>query len=84
MADALTTLWNEAQTVGGKALFEGGFLALDNSTLEESVPVPVIALDFRIYDVNADENGKHFTKNDHFRAMVSVARARSAPGLHGI
>ena len=26
--------------------------------------------------MNADENGKHFTKNDHFRAMVSAARTR--------
>ena len=26
--------------------------------------------------MNADENGQHFTKNDHFRAMVSAAATR--------
>lgn len=39
-------------------------------------PAPVIPLDFRVYDVNADSNGQHFTKNDHFRAMVSTAKTR--------
>ena len=28
-------LWNEAQTVGGKALFTGGLLVLDDSTLDK-------------------------------------------------
>jgi len=36
----------------------------------------VIPLDFRVYDVNADANGQHFTKNDFFRLMVSAAKAR--------
>lgn len=37
---------------------------------------PVVPLDFRVYDVNADANGQHYTKNDHFRAMVTQAKAR--------
>jgi hypothetical protein len=111
-------LWDEAQTVASEALFDGGLLVLDDSTLDkpysrnidlvtrhwsgkhhrvvnginllslvwtqalvgtqstDTAPAPVIPLDFRVYDVNADENGKHFTKNDHFRAMVSAARTR--------
>jgi hypothetical protein len=28
-------LWNEAQTVGGHALFEGGMLVLDDTTLDK-------------------------------------------------
>ena len=121
-------LWNEAQTVAGKALFTGGLLVLDDSTLDkpysqkidlvsrhwsgkhhrvvnginllslvwtqlqcvpeaeaeaeaeaETKRAPVIPLDFRVYDDNADKDGQHFTKNDHFRAMVSAARRR---GLH--
>ena len=36
----------------------------------------MIPLDFRVYDVNADADGQHFTKNDHFRQMVSAAKAR--------
>jgi putative transposase len=38
--------------------------------------LPVLPLDFRVYDVNADARGQHFTKNDHFRAMVTQAKAR--------
>jgi len=37
---------------------------------------PVVPVDFRVYDVNADADGQHYTKNDHFRAMVSQAKAR--------
>ena len=43
---------------------------------EESPVAPVVPLDFRVYDVNADQNGRHYTKNDHFRALVSAAKAR--------
>ena len=38
--------------------------------------VSVVPLDFRIYDVNADEHGRHFTKNDHLRAMLCAAHQR--------
>jgi hypothetical protein len=111
-------LWNEAQTVGGSTLFEGGMLVLDDTTLDKpyaqtielvsrhwsgkhhrvvwginllslvwthladtantanTADTAVIPLDFRVYDVNADANGQHFTKNDHFRAMVSAAHKR--------
>lgn len=111
-------LWNEAQTVGGAALLDGGLLVLDDTTLDKpyaknielvsrhwsgkhhrvvsginllslvwtqfqtgtgtnsSAMAPVIPLDFRVYDVNADANGQHFTKNDHFRALVRAAKAR--------
>ena len=41
-----------------------------------AAPVAVIPLDFRVYDINADANGQHFTKNDHFRVMVSAAKKR--------
>lgn len=43
---------------------------------DQSQVAPVVPLDFRVYDVNADQNGKHYTKNDHFRALVSAAKAR--------
>lgn len=105
-------LWNEAQHVGGQALFEGGLLVLDDTTLDKPyaqkielvsrhwsgkhhrvvwginllslvwrqfgfpAPAPVIPLDFRVYDVNANADGRHFTKNDLFCQMVSVAKAR--------
>lgn len=36
----------------------------------------VVPLDLRVYDVNADEHGRHFSKNDHLRAMLSTAQAR--------
>lgn len=109
-------LWNEAQLVGGQALFEGGLLVVDDTTLDKPyarkielvsrhwsgkhhrvvwginllslvwtqfgssvpapAPAPVIPLDFRVYDVNADADGRHFTKNDLFCQMVSAAKAR--------
>lgn len=37
---------------------------------------PVVPLDFRVYDVNVDEHGRHFTKNDNLRAMLSAAHKR--------
>ncbi len=112
----IEALWNQAQTVGGKALFEGGLLVLDDTTLDKPyaqkielvsrhwsgkhhrvvwginllslvwtqfgplapapAPASVIPLDFRVYDVNADADGQHFTKNDHFCQMVRAAKAR--------
>ena len=36
----------------------------------------MIPLDFRVYDVNADADGRHTTKNDFLRQMVSAAKAR--------
>lgn len=47
----------------------------DRDDSQPSQP-PVLPLDFRVYDVNADAKGQHFTKNDHFRAMVTQAKAR--------
>jgi hypothetical protein len=43
---------------------------------ESAEPMPVVPCDFRVYDVNADENGRHYTKNDHFCAMLQTAQAR--------
>lgn len=47
-----------------------------NSSNSKPALPPVVPLDFRVYDVNADANGRHYTKNDHFRAMVSGAKKR--------
>ncbi len=103
-------LWNEAQCVGGQAVFSGGLLVLDDTTLDKpyarnialvsrhwsgkhhkvvwginllslvwtqlGAPAPVIPLDFRVSDPDADHNGQHFTKNDHFRSMISAAKTR--------
>lgn len=103
-------LWNEAQCVGGQAVFSGGLLVLDDTTLDKpyaqnislvsrhwsgkhhkvvwginllslvwtqlGAPAPVVPLDFRVSDPDADQNGQHFTKNDHFRSMVSAAKTR--------
>lgn len=44
--------------------------------LPAPAPAPVIPLDFRVSDPDADENGKHHTKNDHFRSMISAAKTR--------
>ena len=38
--------------------------------------VPVVPLNFRVYDVNVDEDGVHHTKNDHLRAMLDAAQKR--------
>ena len=43
----------------------------------KTVPMPaVVPCDFRVYDVNADANGVHHTKNDHLRAMLLKAKER--------
>jgi hypothetical protein len=47
-----------------------------NSSNSSSSVAPVVPLDFRVYDVNADEHGRHFTKNDHPRAMLDAAHKR--------
>lgn len=37
---------------------------------------PVVPLNFRVHDVNADENGQHHTENDFLQAMLKTAKAR--------
>jgi len=67
----LSLVWTQFQTGTGT----GTGIGTGTGTEKRPVP-PVIPLDFRVYDVNADQNGQHFTKNDHFRALVSAAKAR--------
>ena len=42
---------------------------------KEGRPV-VVPCDFRVYDHNADKDGVHHTKNDHFCAMLQKAKER--------
>lgn len=44
----------------------------------EALPLAplVVPCDFRVYDQNADQNGVHHTKNDHFCAMLQTAKER--------
>jgi len=44
-----------------------------SAKVTENVVVPC---DFRVYDVNADAKGQHFTKKDHFCAMLEQAKRR--------
>ncbi|CAA9395580.1 Transposase, IS4 family [uncultured Leptolyngbya sp.] len=36
----------------------------------------IVPCDFRVYDQNADKNGVHHSKNDHFCAMLQKAKER--------
>ena len=49
----------------------------EKSPSSDSIPMPaVVPCDFRVYDVNADANGVHHTKNDHLKAMLLKAKER--------
>jgi len=67
----------EAKSAEAKSAEAKSAKAKSAEAKSAEVPLPaVVPCDFRVYDQNADANGQHKTKNDHFRDLLQKARER--------